>query len=229
MEASAAADSEVVHPDPEALAAALDLSVQAGDARAARARGGAAARAKLPSARKEACAAVIAEAFPDFAEDADFCLELAAKALTVAGGATGPGDFREALEDALAGVEDEDAVLAQVYDGLLGAGVVRGLEDEAAGATDVAAAGKSVQPGGISRKRFEALFGKELGKRERAAGAHQVSEGALACEHRWDNTGAGGVHCQICNFETKANSYNCMNGCDIKLCGNCWWKWDKKA
>merc|ERR1711879_826772 len=81
---------------------------------------------------------------------------------------------------------------------------------------------------GVSFKRFETVFSKELKKRERSAGGHEVSSKALECTHDWDSTGAGGVVCQVCNFETKDRSYCCSQDCGVKLCGSCWWKWKEK-
>ena len=91
---------------------------------------------------------------------------------------------------------------------------------------------------GMTEKRLRSVFAKELRKREtggmksrsqnftRGAGDHEVSAASLRCEHAWSSSGAAGIRCQICNFETKDKSYNCKQpGCEIKLCGSCQWKW----
>lgn len=94
---------------------------------------------------------------------------------------------------------------------------------------------------GMTEKRLRMTFAKELKKRDtggmkkgltastRGAGDHEVTEASMRCDHNWSSSGAGGVRCQICNFETKDNSYNCRHpGCEIKLCGSCHWKWTHK-
>jgi hypothetical protein len=99
---------------------------------------------------------------------------------------------------------------------------------------------------GLSEKRFLAIFGKELQKRQagggkkakhqgkevkieidRFAGGHRVTRKSLSCDHRWSGSGAAGVRCQVCNFETQQNSYHCSKrpACGIALCGSCNWKW----
>jgi len=88
------------------------------------------------------------------------------------------------------------------------------------------------EPAGLSEKRFRGMFAKELSQRERGggkqakhqgkatksevdrlAGGHQVSKKSLECEHVWSSSGAAGVRCQVCNFETKKNSHTCKKSC----------------
>merc|ERR1711971_1019240 len=116
------------------------------------------------------------------------------------GDVRGPKDLEEPLEDALAGVDDALAVVSSVYDLLLGKGLVYETKAEAPANATVENVTRPVA--GLSRKKFESIFSKELKKRDRAAEC-EVSAEALACLHCWDNTGAGGVRCQVCTFETK--------------------------
>mmetsp|Transcript_85410 Transcript_85410/g.134861 ORF Transcript_85410/g.134861 Transcript_85410/m.134861 type:complete len:198 (+) Transcript_85410:79-672(+) len=81
----------------------------------------------------------------------------------------------------------------------------------------------------LTSKRFETIFSKELGKRERAAGLHSVTKVAMACVHSWDNTGTAGLRCQVCNFDTKERSWTCNLGCGVRLCGSCMFKWKSKV
>merc|ERR1712224_37778 len=96
-------------------------------------------------------------------------------------------------------------VLTDLYDRLVALGLKseESVHDEADAESTKSANESEARSTGISGKRLEAVFSKELRSRERAAGKHEVSSQALACQHTWDNTGAGGMHCQICNFETK--------------------------
>lgn len=182
--------------------------------------------------QKEECTVIIANAFPDFAEDIGFCRELAEKVLECVGSASRPSDFKQALEDALAGVEEDEAaaVLASVYTQLLDAGLVQATNTTQSASVEVAVVDKEERPqtAGVTAKRLEVVFSKEIGRRERAAGGHVVSSKARSCAHTWDSTGAGGVRCQVCNFETKDNHYCCTRGCDVQLCGKCWWKWRER-
>jgi len=180
--------------------------------------------------QKEACVAVIASAFPDFADDSSFCEEVAIELLATAVGISSAEGLKDPLQMVLAGREDEDlsGVLAEIFRGLTDAGIIedRNLVTEDVADQDPAPA--ATQPV-LSEKRFLKTFSKELKNRERAAGAHEVSAEALACLHNWDNTGTGGMRCQVCNFETKDKSYTCEFGCGVRLCGSCWWKWKEKA
>jgi len=178
------------------------------------------------SQQKDACTAVIASAFPDFADDSSFCEEIATDVLVVVANISSAEGLKDPLQMALAGREDEDStsVLAEVFRGLADAGII---EDRSPVTEDTPAASPN-QPV-LSEKKFLKIFSKELRNRERAAGAHEVSAEALACLHNWDSTGTGGMHCQVCNFETKDKSYTCDFGCGIRLCGSCWWKWKEKA
>lgn len=182
------------------------------------------------SKRKETCAAIIAEVFPDFADDASFCAELAGQVIGIIKDVKSADQLRNALEDALAGKEDAEviALLSDVYGRLQAAGLATPAAEEAAEAVQTTADKVAALPV-LSLKRFDGIFSKELRNRERAAGNHTVTSEALACLHDWDNTGAGGVHCQVCNFETKDNHYCCKFDCGVQLCGKCWWKWKEKA
>ena len=153
---------------------------------------------------QKVCAVILAKAFPDFAEDESFVGELAERVLTVCvnDATLGPADLYVPLEDALAGTSDAEAILAIVHFELVSAGLVKVSEAPAEAAVE------RMAPSGISTRRFESIFSKELKKRERAGGKHMVSAEALACEHCWDTTGCGGVVCQICNFETKVCCVN---------------------
>lgn len=184
--------------------------------------------------RKETCAAVIAAVFPDFAEDTGFCSELAEKVLHCAASITDPSELQDALEDALAGRDDVMSVLADVHSRLVLSEILsteapNATEGEMADSTEgVSAEDKKPKRVVVSVKKMELTFSKELKNRERSAGGHQISPDALACQHSWDNSGAGGMLCQICNFETKDRSYSCSRECDVRLCGKCWWKWKEK-
>lgn len=189
-----------------------------------------AAKVSAATRRKEACITAIAEVFPDFAEDTSFCDDLAKKVLACAAEAGCPDDFRDALEDALMGVDNIAILLADVYGRLLDLGIVKAQEtDESEDKMQASEAAEDRRPGGLSEKKLSSIFSKELRKRERAIGDHEVSAAARKCEHSWDSTGAGGMHCQVCNFETKDKSYTCTKGCCIRLCGKCWWKWKEQA
>merc|ERR1719410_2767174 len=189
------------------------------------------AKAKLGSKniqQREDCVAIIASAFPDFADDSSFCEEVPNELLVVATTATSAQELKDPLHVVLVGREDDDAscILAEVFQGLVDAGICP-MEDCSL-ATAHARTTTPSQPV-LSEKKFEKIFSKELKNRERAAGAHEVSAQALGCLHNWDNSGAGGMRCQVCNFETKDKSYTCDFGCGVRLCGSCWWKWKEKA
>jgi hypothetical protein len=184
--------------------------------------------------RRDACTNVIVDAFPDFADDLSFCADIADKVLDCAAIVQSPSDLQQALEDAIAGEtpSSESQILQTVFDSLvvaeiINATAVQDTQDDD-NATKVKAEDNKPRGAGVSKKRLETVFSKEIKKRERAAGQHEVSSQALACNHSWDNTGAGGMRCQVCNFETKDNSYRCSLGCDVRLCGKCWWKWKEK-
>lgn len=81
----------------------------------------------------------------------------------------------------------------------------------------------------LTSKKFESIFAKQIGKRERAAGPHRVTAEAMSCTHSWDNSGTAGLQCQICGFETKERSWTCNIGCGVQLCGSCMWRWKEKV
>merc|ERR1712241_834855 len=130
---------------------------------------------------------------------------------------------------------DEAASLLQaVYDDLVAnrllAASTAAAEDNADEDVSVAAASEGAGArDGLSSKRFEAIFSKELKKRNRAAGPHCVSAEALACVHSWDNTGTGGLPCQVCAFETKDRSWTCNLDCGVQLCGGCMYTWKTRG
>merc|ERR1712087_166412 len=128
--------------------------------------------------------------------------------------------------DALAGVDNADAVLSDVYARLQTCGLV---QVATSAASEKSTAAKQACEPVLTTKRFESIFSKELKSRERAAGPHGVSRTALACLHDWDGTGTAGMRCQVCDFETKDRSYTCALDCGVRLCGKCWWKWKEKA
>jgi len=169
----------------------------------------AAERRQEATRRKKACMSVIEMNFPDFADDGDFCAILAELVLSCIDVVQVPNDLRDPLADALQGTEDIDTTLAAVHAGLIDAKLIASAKPQAL----------------VSEKRIGSVFSKEFKKRR--GGDVALSAEALACLHTWDNTGAAGVHCQICDFETTERSHGCER-CDIKLCGSCWWKWSKK-
>merc|ERR1712129_526411 len=103
--------------------------------------------------------------------------------------------LRDPLDVALVGMTEQEiiATLIGVYSGLQASGLVTDPDGAAPGADAASAAlgvpvapkGRSAQPM-LSVKRFEAIFSKELKKRERAAGPHAVTAEAMACCHDWD-------------------------------------------
>jgi hypothetical protein len=177
------------------------------------------------------------DVFSDYADDEGYIDDLAERTLAVvvsAGAAITADDFEDALEDALASCEDATAATVEIVSRLCAADLIGAPDTDvkqvAAGAAAALGPGSStmVASSNVSSKRFAAVFSKELRKRERAAGEHEVPVEALTCSHAWDGSGVAGVKCQICAHETTKKSYCCFKDCGVKLCGSCWWNWKKK-
>lgn len=106
--------------------------------------------------------------------------------------------------------------------------IVEGVVNEIFYANETSA--NLMRYGGITINSVKGMFSKEVASRPSYDREPKVPPQALACgrQHIFFGDLLGGLHCQICDFETKDRVWKCKKECGIALCGNCMDKWKNK-